>query len=163
SQSISALIPENAILMSEALSSAGGTFAATWNAQPHTFLQNMGGAIGLGMPMATGAAIACPDRPVLALQADGSAMYSIQALWTQAREGLNVTTVLFNNKAYETLRYELANVGARDVGRKALDMLDLGRPDINFVGLAKSMGVPGARVTSMEEFNIEVARGLATP
>ncbi|MBZ9603081.1 acetolactate synthase large subunit [Phyllobacterium chamaecytisi] len=162
SQSLGALIPENAIVVEEALSTGAGFFAATWNSQPHTWLQNMGGSIGLGMPMATGAAIACPTRPVLNLQADGSAMYSIQSLWTQAREGLNITTVLFNNKAYACLRQELANVGAQNVGRKALDMLDLSRPDIDFVGLARAMGVPGAKVTTMEQFNVEVARGLRT-
>lgn len=163
SQSLGALIPENAIVVDESISTGAGFFAATWNSQPHTWLQNMGGSIGLGMPMATGAAIACPNRPVLNLQADGSAMYAIQSLWTQAREGLNITTVLFNNRSYACLRDELANVGAQNVGRKALDMLDLGRPDIDFLGLARSMGVPGARVTTMDEFNTEVARGLGTP
>lgn len=163
SQSLGALIPENAIVVEEAVSTGAGFFAATWTSQPHTWLQNMGGSIGLGMPMATGAAIACPDRRVINLQADGSAMYSIQSLWTQAREGLNITTVLFNNKSYATLHQELANVGATKPGRKALDMLDLSRPDIDFVGLAKSMGVPGARATTMDEFNVEVARGLETP
>lgn len=163
SQSLSALIPENAIVVDESISSSGSVFAATWNSQPHTWLQNMGGSIGLGMPMATGAAIACPNRPVLNLQADGSAMYAIQSLWTQVREGLNITTVLFNNRSYACLRDELANVGAQNVGRKALDMLDLSRPDIDFVGLARSMGMAAARVTTMDEFNIEVARGLSTP
>ncbi|WP_027548067.1 acetolactate synthase large subunit [Bradyrhizobium sp. WSM2254] len=163
SQSLGALIPENAIVVDESISTGAGFFAATWNSQPHTWLQNMGGSIGLGMPMATGAAIACPNRPVLNLQADGSAMYAIQSLWTQVREGLNITTVLFNNKSYACLRDELANVGAQNVGRKALDMLDLSRPDIDFTGLAKSMGVAAARVTSMDEFNIELARGLSTP
>lgn len=163
SRSLGALIPENAILVEEGISTGAGFFASTWNSQPHTWLQNMGGSIGLGMPMATGAAIACPNRPVLNVQADGSAMYAIQSLWTQAREGLNITTVLLNNRSYACLRHELANVGAQNVGRKALDMLDLSRPDIDFVGLAKTMGVPGARVTTMEEFNTEVARGLATP
>jgi len=113
--------------------------------------------------MATGAAVACPNRPVLNLEADGSAMYTLQALWTQAREKLNVTTVLFNNRSYAILKSELANVGAQNVGRKALDMLDLSRPDLDFVMLARGMGVPGERVTTMDEFNAAVARGLATP
>ncbi|WOH80405.1 acetolactate synthase large subunit [Bradyrhizobium sp. BEA-2-5] len=163
SQSLGALIPENAIVVDESISTGHGFFAATWNSQPHSWLQNMGGSIGLGMPMATGAAIACPNRPVLNLQADGSAMYAIQSLWTQVREGLNITTVLFNNRSYACLRDELAKVGARNVGRKALDMLDLSRPDIDFVGVAKSMGVAAARATTIDEFNVEVARGLATP
>ncbi|UWU83110.1 acetolactate synthase large subunit [Bradyrhizobium yuanmingense] len=163
SQSLSALIPENAIVVDESISASASFFAASWNSQPHTYLQNMGGSIGLGMPMATGAAIACPNRPVLNLQADGSSMYAIQSLWTQVREGLNITTVLFNNKSYACLRDELANVGAQNVGRKALDMLDLSRPDIDFAGLARSMGMAAARVTTMEEFNVVVARGLSTP
>ena len=97
----------------------------------------MGGSIGLGPPLATGAAVACPDRKVVGLQADGSAMYTVQALWTQAREGLDVTTVLFSNRSYQILRGELANVGAGNPGRKALDMLDLGNPDIDWVGLGE--------------------------
>ena len=115
------------------------------------------------MPISIGAAIACPDRPVLNLQAEGSAMYTIQALWTQAREGLNITTVIFNNRSYACLLGELAKVGVRNPGTKALDMLALSRPDINFSGLAKSMGVPSAQVSTMDEFNREVTRGLATP
>ena len=99
----------------------------------------------------------------MALQADGSAMYTLQALWTQAREGLDVTTVLFSNRTYQILRGELANVGAGNPGRKALDMLDIGNPDIDWVGLAKSVGVPGAKVTSMDEFNKQFAAGVRTP
>ena len=95
------------------------------------------------------------------LQADGSALYTMQAWWTQAREGLDVTTVLLNNRSYAILRHELANVGAQNVGRKALDMLDLGRPDLDFVAIARGMGVPGARVDTMDEFNVQIARGLA--
>ena len=162
-QSLGALIPENAIVVDEGVSTGRGFFPSTRNAHPHTWLQNMGGSIGIGMPLATGAAVACPDRPVLNLEADGSAMYTIQALWTQARENLNITTVLFNNRSYAILRSELANVGAQNVGRKALDMLDLSRPDLDFVALARGMGVPGERVDTMEEFNKAVARGLAAP
>jgi len=123
----------------------------------------MGGSIGLGMPLATGAAVACPDRRVVSLQADGSAMYTVQALWTQAREGLDITTVLFSNRTYQILKGELANVGAGNPGRKALDMLDLGRPDIDWVGVARGLGVPGARVTNMEEFNRRFADAVASP
>jgi acetolactate synthase-1/2/3 large subunit len=162
-QSLGALIPENAIVVDEGVSTGRGFFPATRNAHPHSWLQNMGGSIGIGMPLATGAAVACPDRKVLNIQADGSAMYTIQSLWTQARENLDITTVLLNNRSYAILRHELANVGAQNVGRKALDMLDLSRPDLDFVMLARGMGVPGERVTSMDEFNAAVARGLATP
>src|SRR5881227_762124 len=158
---IGALIPENGIVVDEGVSTGRGFFPSTRNSHPHTWLQNMGGSIGLGMPMATGAAIACPDRKVLSIQADGSAMYTIQALWTQARENLDITTVLLNNKSYAILRHEPANVGAQNVGRKALDMLDLSRPDLDFVGLARGMGVPGERVENMDEFNKALARGLA--
>ena len=130
-------------MVDEGVSTGRGFFPSTRNAHPHTWLQNMGGSIGIGMPMATGAAIACPDRKVLSIQADGSAMYTIQALWTQARENLDITTVLLNNKSYAILRMELANVGAQNVGRKALDMLDLSRPDLDFVGARARHGRAG--------------------
>ena len=160
-QSIGALIPENAIVVDEGVSTGRGFFPSTRNAHPHTWLQNMGGSIGIGMPLSVGAAVACPDRKVINLQADGSAMYTIQSLWTEARENLNVTTVIFNNRQYAILRHELANVGAQNVGRKALDMLDLSRPDMDFTMMARGMGVPGERVTTMEEFNAAMARALA--
>jgi acetolactate synthase-1/2/3 large subunit len=161
-QSLGALIPENAVVVDEGVSTGRGFFPSTRQAQPHTWLQNMGGSIGIGMPLAVGAAIACPTRKVLNLQADGSAMYTLQSLWTQARESLDVTTVIFNNRSYAILRHELANVGAQNVGRKALDMLDLSRPDLDFVALARGMGVPGTRVADMDEFNRALAEGLAT-
>jgi len=161
--SLGALLPENAIVADEAVTTGRAFFAPTKAANPHDWLSNMGGSIGLGMPLATGAAVACPDRKVVTLEGDGSAMYTMQALWTQAREGLDVTTVLFSNRSYAILRGELANVGAGNPGRKALDMLDLGRPDIDWVALAKSLGVPGARVTTMEEFNHRFAGGVAEP
>jgi acetolactate synthase I/II/III large subunit len=160
-QSIGAHIPENSVVVDEGVSTGRGFFPSTRNAPPHTWLQNMGGSIGLGMPMATGAAIGAPGRKVLNLQADGSAMYTLQSLWTQARENLNITTVIFNNRSYAILRHELANVGAQNVGRKALDMLDLSRPDLDFVALARGMGVPGTRVTTMEEFNRALTEALA--
>jgi len=160
--SIGALIPDNAIIIDEAITTGRGFFAPTRTSRPHDWIQNMGGSIGFALPQATGAAIACPDRRVIALEGDGSAMYTVQALWTQARESLNVTTVVFANRAYAVLRYELANVGAQNVGRKALDMLDLGRPDLDFVMLARAMGVPAHRVESMEEFNARFADAVAT-
>ena len=161
--SLAALLPENAIVADESVTVGRGFFTPTRSAAPHDWLQNMGGSIGFGLPVATGAAIACPGRKVVALEADGSAMYTIQALWTQAREGLDVTTVLLNNRSYAILKGELANVGAQNVGRKALDMLDLGRPDLDFVGLARAMGVPGARVETMEDFNRRFAAGVKEP
>ncbi|HZT88822.1 MAG TPA: acetolactate synthase large subunit [Stellaceae bacterium] len=161
--SLGALLPENAIVADEAVTTGRGFFAPTRMAAPHDWLSNMGGSIGLGMPLATGAAVACPDRKVVCLEGDGSGMYTVQALWTQAREGLDVTTVLFSNRSYQILKGELANVGAGNPGRKALDMLNLDRPDLDWVGLARSMGVPGARVETMEEFNRRFSEGIATP
>jgi acetolactate synthase-1/2/3 large subunit len=162
-RSLAALLPENAIVVDEAVTTGRGFFAPTRSAAPHDWLSNMGGSIGLGMPLATGAAVACPDRKVVTLEGDGSAMYTLQALWTQAREGLDVTTLLFSNRSYQILKGELANVGAGNPGRKALDMLDLDHPDLDFVALAKGMGVPGARVTDMDEFNRRLAEGIAAP
>ena len=161
--SLGALLPENAIVVDEAVTTGRGFFAPTRSAAPHDWLSNMGGSIGLGMPLATGAAVACPDRKVITLEGDGSAMYTIQALWTQAREGLDVTTLLFSNRSYQILKGELANVGAGNPGRKALDMLDLNQPDLDFVTLAKGMGVPGARVSDMDDFNRRLAEGIASP
>ncbi|MBV8739810.1 MAG: acetolactate synthase large subunit [Alphaproteobacteria bacterium] len=161
--SLGALLPENAIIVDEAVTTGRGFFAPTRSAAPHDWLSNMGGSIGLGMPLATGAAVACPDRKVITLEGDGSAMYTIQALWTQAREGLDVTTLLFSNRSYQILKGELANVGAGNPGRKALDMLDLNQPNLDFVTLARGMGVPGARVSDMDEFNRRLAEGIASP
>ena len=161
--SLGALLPENAVVVDEAVTTGRGFFAPTKSAAPHDWLSNMGGSIGLGMPLATGAAVACPDRKIVCLEGDGSAMYTMQALWTQAREGLDVTTLLFSNRSYQILKGELANVGAGNPGRKALDMLDLDRPDLDFVTLAKGLGVPGARVADMENFNRRLAEGLASP
>jgi acetolactate synthase-1/2/3 large subunit len=162
-QALAMAIPENAIIVDESITTGRGFFPPTAAAAPHDWLQNMGGSIGFSTPVATGAAVACPDRKVITLEGDGSAMYTLQALWTQAREGLDVTTLLFSNRSYAILRGELANVGAGNPGRKALDMLDLGSPDLDFVTLAKGMGVPGARVTTMEEFNHRLAEGIAAP
>ncbi len=159
--SISALMPENAIIADEGITVGRQVPATTLGAPPHDWLQITGGSIGIGLPLATGAAVACPDRPVIGLQADGSAMYTLQALWTQAREGLNITTVIFANRAYACLRDELTNVGALNPGRKALDMLDIGNPDLDWVALAQGMGVEAGRATSAEEFNRQLKAGLA--
>jgi acetolactate synthase-1/2/3 large subunit len=156
------MLPENAIVHDESITTGRNFFQLTQASHPHDWLQNMGGSIGLCLPISVGAAIACPDRKVVALESDGSGMYTLQALWTLAREGLNIVTVVFANRVYGILKYELANVGAKNVGRKALDMLDLGRPDLDWVALARGMGVPGSRATTMEEFNDAFAEGLAT-
>jgi acetolactate synthase-1/2/3 large subunit len=151
-QSLAALMPEEAVITDESVSFGRAFFAGTHAAPPHDWLQITGGAIGCGLPLATGAAIGAPDRRVIALQADGSAMYTVQALWTQARERLDVTNVILANRKYAILLHELANVGANP-GRTALDMLDLGNPDLNWCGIAAGMGVEAARAETMEQFN----------
>jgi acetolactate synthase I/II/III large subunit len=160
--SVGALLPENAIVVDEGITSGRGVPAMTRGAPPHDWLQITGGSIGIGPPLAVGAAVACSDRPVVALQADGSSMYTIQGLWTQARENLDITTVLFNNRSYACLHQELTKVGAENPGRKAMDMLNLDRPELDFVSLARGMGVDGARVTTADEFNNQLKAGLAT-
>jgi acetolactate synthase-1/2/3 large subunit len=156
---VGALMPENAVIADESVTYGRGFFAYTKAAPPHDWLNVTGGAIGGGMPMATGAAIGAPGRRVINLQADGSAMYTVQALWTQAREKLDVTTVLLSNRKYQILLGELANVGANP-GRVALDMMDIGNPDINWPGLAQSLGVEAARTDSADGFADLLAHSL---
>src|SRR5262249_46371526 len=134
----------------------------TAGAPPHDWLNNMGGSIGLGMPLATGAAVACPDRKVICLEGDGSGMYTLQSLWAQAREGLGGPTGGFPNPPHAVLRHRLAGVGAGTPGRKAADMLDIGRPDLDWVALARGMGVEAARATTADEFNRQLAAALGT-
>ena len=160
---IGALLPEGAIVSDEANTSGLSLPAATAGAPPHDWLTLTGGAIGQGLPVATGAAVACPDRSVLALGSDGSAMYTIQALWTQAREELDVTTVIFSNRRYAILDLELQRVGAVADGEMARSLLDLSRPDLDFTALARGMGVPAARAASAGEFAGELRRALAEP
>jgi acetolactate synthase-1/2/3 large subunit len=158
---IGATIPENAIVIDESITTGRGLLPITAGAPPHDWLQNRGGAIGLGLPMATGAAVACPDRKVLCLESDGSGMYCLQALWTQAREGLDVTTLIFANRAYNILKGELANVGAGNPGPRAIDMLSLDRPTLNWVEIATGMGVEAERVDSADGLCRAIERGLA--
>jgi acetolactate synthase-1/2/3 large subunit len=157
---VATLLPEGAIVVDEALTAAAAFMARTRGAAAHDYLQVTGGAIGIGLPLATGAAVACPDRRLICLQADGSAMYTVQALWTQAREGLDVTTILLNNRSYAILKHELANVGADDAGRSALDMMELDRPALDWVGLARGMGVEAARAKTLEKLHRHFAAGL---
>ena len=143
-------MPEHCILVDEAITSGLMLNALTAGAPRHDLLTLTGGAIGQGLPNAVGAAIACPDRPVLALVGDGSAMYTIQALWTMARENLNVTTVIFNNAAYSILNVELERVGAEGAGDKARTQLDISRPVTHYAQLARSLGVHGTRVSTTD-------------
>ena len=160
---IGALLPEGAIVSDEANTS--GTFLPTFTAGAprHDWLTLTGGSIGQGLPVAVGAAIACPDRPVLALEADGSALYTLQSLWTMAREQLDVTTVIFSNRRYAILRMELARVGATASGQRALEMLDISPPDIDFVALAKGLGVPATRPERAEAFVADLDRAFSEP
>src|SRR5690606_12947462 len=130
------LLPENAIVIDEAITSGLMLGVMTAGAPRHDLITLTGGAIGQGLPNAVGAAIACPDRPVIALIGDGTAMYTIQALWTMAREGLDVTAIIFNNASYSVLNVELERVGANEGGGKARAQLDLGHPQLNFARLA---------------------------
>jgi len=161
-QSLSQLMPENAIVSDEAATCGLPMFPATENAPPHDWLTITGGAIGQGLPLSLGAAIACPDRKVIALQADGSAMYTVQALWSMARENTDVTVVIMNNRSYAILNIELARVGAGQPTPKTLSMLDLSRPDINWVDIAQGMGVPAMKATSAEEFHEQFAAAMTT-
>ncbi|MCF3932389.1 acetolactate synthase large subunit [Acuticoccus sp. M5D2P5] len=159
---VAAALPEGAIVADEGITVGRGIYAATTGSAPMSWIAITGGSIGIGPPLATGAAVACPDRPVVALQADGSSMYTIQALWTQARENLNVTTVIFANRSYEVLKQELYKVGANP-GRGALDMLEIDRPALDFVALARGMGVPAKRVEDAAELCRTIADATKEP
>lgn len=157
---VGALLPENCIVVDESMTSGRGMMATTKGAAPHDWLGNTGGSIGIAMPLAVGAAVACPDRKVLCLSADGSGMYTLQALWTMAREGLNVTTVIFANRDYAVLKREFTYLGVGKPGCRARDMFEIGRPNLDWVQLAKGMGVPGTRIRSLEEFTTCLRRGF---
>jgi acetolactate synthase-1/2/3 large subunit len=159
---IAALIPEGAIVVDESVSTGRAFAAAMMDAAPHDWLNIMGGSIGWGLPVGVGAAIGAPARKVLVLEGDGSAMYTLQALWTMAREGLDVTVVIFANRSYRILHGEFANVGAGTAGRRANDMLTLDRPHLDWIALARGHGVNGARATTLDEFARELKRGLDT-
>jgi acetolactate synthase-1/2/3 large subunit len=160
---IAASLPEHAIVSDEANTSGVALPSALAGAPRHTLLTLTGGAIGQGLPVATGAAMAAPDRPVLAAEADGSALYTIQALWTQAREQLNVTTVLLNNAAYAILRMELARTAAGEAGQRAARMLDLSDPTPDFAAISNGMGVPATRVYRAEDLDQALRRAYAEP
>ncbi|WP_447748496.1 acetolactate synthase large subunit [Pseudomonas nicosulfuronedens] len=162
-KAIGHLLPENAILIDEAITSGLMLSTMTAGAPRHDLITLTGGAIGQGLPNAIGAAIACPERPVLALIGDGTAMYTIQSLWTMAREQLNVTSIIFNNASYSVLNVELERVGAQEAGPKARSQLDLRGPQLNFAQLAQGMGVHGVRVSSAEDLNKALEYALAHP
>jgi acetolactate synthase I/II/III large subunit len=150
---LAAALPENCILVDESLTTGRESMGHTMGALPHDLINNMGGSIGYSTPVATGAALACPDRRVFCMVGDGSAMYTIQSLWTQAREGLNVTTIIFANNSYAILKAEYANMGAGAPGARAMAMIDIDRPRIDWLAMAKSMGVPSVAVDTAEGFH----------
>jgi acetolactate synthase-1/2/3 large subunit len=161
-QAVAAVLPADAVVVDESVSAGRGLFPATVAGPRHTWLSLTGGAIGIGPPLAAGAAVGAPGRKILALQADGSALYTPQALWTQAHEGLDVTTVVLANRGYQILKGELAKVGANP-GRTALDMMELAEPAIDWIGFARSLGVEGERVDDAGRLAEAIGRGLATP
>jgi acetolactate synthase-1/2/3 large subunit len=161
-QAVGATMPEGAILSDEAITSALALPANTQGAPRHDWLTLTGGAIGQGLPVAVGAAIACPDRSVVALEADGSALYTIQSLWTMAREQLDVTVVIFNNRAYSILNTEFARVG-EDAGPRAKAQLELGRPNLDFVELGNGLGVPSRRVDRGEQLTGALDEAMSAP
>ena len=162
-QAIGAILPEGAILSDEAITSAAALPASTAGAPRHDWLTLTGGAIGQGLPVAVGAAIACPDRPVIALEADGSALYTIQSLWTMAREQLDVTVVIFNNRGYRILGAELERLDGQSAGEKAKALIDLGHPDLDFVQLGIGLGVSSRRVDTGEQLTDALDEAIAEP
>jgi acetolactate synthase-1/2/3 large subunit len=157
---VGSLLPENAIVVDESMTSGRGLMAATKGSPRHDWLANTGGSIGIALPLAVGAAVACPDRRVLCLTADGSGMYTLQALWTMARESLKVTTVVFANRAYAVLKREFSGLGIGNPGPRATALLEIGRPDLDWSFLAKGMGVPATRVASLNEFSLALREGF---
>jgi len=150
---LAALMPEHAVIVDEGVTSSRDADGWLLGAPPHDWLNNTGGAIGLGMPVATGAAVACPDRKIFSMQADGSAMYTLQSLWTQAHENLEVVTVLFANRSYKILQGELERVGLENVSMTAREQFELTPPDLDWVKLANGMGVAAERAETAEDFN----------
>ncbi|MBT8220008.1 MAG: acetolactate synthase large subunit [Bacteroidia bacterium] len=159
---IAHFIPDNAIIVDEAITSGMPIFPMTMAARPHDWLNLTGGSIGWGLPAAVGAAIASPDRKVICLEGDGSAMYTIQALWTMARENLDILVVIFNNRKYSILEMEFMKTGARGgvPGPNAASTLAIGNPDLDFVSMAQGMGVSATRATTAEEFNEQMKSAL---
>ena len=160
-QSVAAQLPDQAIIVNESLTSGRGSAKYLSNVPQHDMLYGTGGAIGHGLPQSIGAAVACPDRQVINMQADGSAMYTISALWTFARENLDIVSVIWNNRAYKILQGELKNVGAVRHGTKADSILNLDNPQLDFVQMAQGMGVEASRADSAETFNDQLAAALA--
>lgn len=161
-QAVGVLLPEDAIVSDESVTAGQYAFHYTRHSAPHEYLTLTGGAIGQGLPLAVGAAVACPERRVIALEADGSAMYTPQAWWTMARENLDITTIILNNGAYAVLGMELQRVGADSDGIKARELLNIGQPDLDFVSIASGMGVESRSANDAEEFVAHLRWSLST-
>jgi acetolactate synthase-1/2/3 large subunit len=161
-QALGAALPEGAIVVDESVTTGRGFFPFSVGAPPHDWLNNMGGSIGFGSPVAVGAAVACPDRKVIAMIGDGSSMYTIQSLWTMARENLDVCVMIFSNRNYKILYSQLADVGAANPGPRAIDMLTLDRPTLQFTDLAKGMGMPAAKAHDLDELNKQLTYAMST-
>lgn len=156
------LLPKNAILVDEAATNGSAPKAFTATSQPHDLLSLTGGSIGMGLPVSIGAAVAEPERKVVCLQGDGGAMYTVQSLWTMARENLNIVVVIFANRSYKILNVELSRTGAGEAGPKALSTLDIGNPNLNWVSIASGMGVESTVASNAQEFNEQFAAAMAT-
>jgi acetolactate synthase-1/2/3 large subunit len=158
---LAARLPESAIIADEMVSASAIVLPHLLRAAPHDRLPVTGGSIGQGLPVATGAACACPDRKVVALEADGSGMYTLQALWTMARENLDVVTLIFANRRYQILEIEMRRTGAAAFGNSANAAIDIGRPGLDWVQLAAGMGVPAARAATGAEFDAQFRAAMA--
>ncbi len=157
---VSTLLPANAVVVDEGATAGGATVGMCGTAEPSDWLSLTGGSIGFGLPASVGAAVACPDQKVVCMHGDGGAMYTIQALWTMARENLDVCVVILANHKYQILQVELARVGAQTMNKKTLDMLDLTNPNLDFVAIGRGMGVESSRATTAEEFNDQFASAM---
>lgn len=160
---LAAALPDDCIVVDESLTTGRETMGLTIGAAPHDLINNMGGSIGYATPVATGAALACPGRRVFCMVGDGSAMYTIQSLWTQARESLDITTIIFANNSYAILKAEYSNMGAGTPGERALSMIDIDRPRIDWLAMAQSMGVPAVAVQTAEDFHRALADSAREP
>jgi len=161
--SIARHLPEGAVICDDSVTSGGGVAVPCGTARPHDVLALTGGAIGIGMPLAIGAGVAAPDSKIVSLNGDGAGMYTVQSLWTMARENLDVTVVVFANHSYRILNIEMGRTGAGNPGPSASKLLDLGNPKIDWVSLAKGLGLPAVRCTTAEEFDDAFARAMNEP
>ncbi|MCP4768259.1 MAG: acetolactate synthase large subunit [Gammaproteobacteria bacterium] len=161
-QLLAATLPADAIVIDESLTTGRSFITATQSSRPHDWILPTGGSIGFALPVAAGAAIACAERKVVCLESDGSGMYMPQALWTHARESLNILTIVFANRKYQILQNEMQNVGVTEIGPKASGLLDIDNPEIDWVSLARSFGIDAVRVDTMDQYSSAIDAGLAT-